>query len=277
MTAQLDRRVRARIDELLATSTLDVPALGEAVMQLVDETRRPDGDLRRVADIVRRDPALAGNLLKVANSVAYAGREPAITLQQVVSRLGVLALRNLALLIATQSRAFRVTGRERQMRVLFVRSFATALFAQDIARMRRLGVEEAFLAGLFHDVGLPIVLQLAIDVHAELGVAPDPAAIDALADEIHAEAGARAIESWQLGAKLADAVRHHHDDATDNRGAAIVGLACALATVALEPSREAEAAVRAHPAPAALGLYRDDVDRLIAAAPKVAVQVSEAT
>ena len=58
-------------------------------------------------------------------------------------------------MIATRTRAFRVDGHEDEMRALFAHAFATALYAQEVARARRLGVEEAFLAGLFHDVGPP--------------------------------------------------------------------------------------------------------------------------
>ena len=270
MSMSLDPRAYTRIREILASGGLEVPALGEAVTQLVAETRKPDGDLRRLADIVRRDPALAGNLMKLANSATYAGREPANTLQQVVSRLGIAALRELALVIATRARAFRVAGRDAEMRALFARSFATALFAQDIARARRLGVEEAFLAGLFHDVGRPIVLQLAIDVHGELGVAVDADGLDALATEVHAEAGALAVESWQLGPKIADAVRHHHDDVNEPR-APRRGDRRARHRARRRRARAVARRRRGRARPPRRrprsGLYPDDVERLLAAAP----------
>jgi putative nucleotidyltransferase with HDIG domain len=269
----LDPRVRVKLVSAL-TGALEVPVLGEAVTRLLAESKKPDPDARKVADIVRRDPALAGNLLKLANSTAYAGREPAATLQQAVCRLGTIAMRDLALVVASRTKVFKVAGREAEMRGLFVHAFASALYAQEIARMRRLGVEEAFLAGLFHDVGRPLVLQLVIDTCRELGIPVDDPAATQAADELHATAGARAVESWQLGARLVDAVaRHHTYDPTsrEDRLAAIASLASSLATLALNGSDEA----RAHAAIAGLGLYPDDVEALVALAPKIVAQVAE--
>jgi HD-like signal output (HDOD) protein len=290
-----------RLDDVIARGELEVPALGEAVAQLLVETRKPDTDARRVAEIIRRDAALAGNLMKLANSSAYAGREPAVTLQQVVTRVGTTALRDLALVIATRTRAFRVAGHEQEMRDLFAHAFATGLYAQEVARTRRLGVEEAFLAGLFHDVGRPLVLQLVIDLYAEVGEPVDDRVLAWAADALHADIGARAVETWQLGKNLADAVRYHHDFGRDTarRPAALAAFASALARYALAGGTgtavgtgdttdadlddpvvvaqlEAEIAVREHPAVTALGVYPDDVVRFLQAAPKVVKQVAEA-
>jgi putative nucleotidyltransferase with HDIG domain len=278
MVSDLDPRVQLKLDAAIAGDALDVPALGEAVTRLLVECRKPDPDARRVAEIVRRDPALAGSLLNLANGATYAGREPAATLQQAVCRLGTTAMRDLALVIASRTKMFRVTGRDAEMRALFAHAFATAIYAQEIARIRRFGVEEAFLAGLFHDVGRPLVLQLAIDACGELGIAVDEAAIARAADELHAAAGARAVASWQLGPRLVDAVARHHDydpAAREDRLAAIASVASALATIALAGG-DPEAA-RHHAALAGLGLYPDDVDGLLALAPKVVAQVAEAT
>jgi HD-like signal output (HDOD) protein len=276
-TGELDPRVWARLDDAIGTGQLDVPALGESVAQLLTEARKPDVDARRVADIIRRDAALAANLMKLANSAAYAGREPAVTLQQVVARMGTSMLCDLAVAIATKTRAFRVAGFEAEMRALFAHAFATALYAQQVARTRRLGVEEAFLAGLFHDVGRPLVLQLVVDLCDELAVAPDRAAMTWAADALHADVGARAIEVWQLGTPLADAVRYHHDFVGNprRRAAALVAYASALASNALAdaPAPDAEIAVRHHAGAVALELYPDDIAQLLAAAPRIVEQV----
>jgi HD-like signal output (HDOD) protein len=272
----LDPRVRARVDAALAAGgSLELPVLGEAVTRLVAEAKNPDGDVRRVAELVRRDPGLAGNLLALANTSAYAGREPAATLQQAVARLGTTALRDLALVVAARSRAFAVPGRQAEMRARFARAFAAGLFAQEIARTRRFGVEEAFLIGLFHDVGWPLALQLVTVGAREVGVELGAAEADGVAEALHAEVGARAVESWRLDPHVADAVRGHHAWETGSRGAAMAAFASVLAELALAPSEAAAAAVHAHAAREALGLYDDDVARLVAAAPKLAAQAAE--
>lgn len=275
MAPVLDPRVAGRVEAALAAGALEIPVLGEAVARLVAEAKNPDADVRRVAELVKRDPALAGNLLALANASSYAGREPAATLQQAVARLGTSALRDLALVVAAKARAFAVPGRHAEMRARFAAAFAAALFAQDIARVRRLGVEEAFLIGLFHDVGWPIALQLVASAARAEGVEVDAAAASAAADALHAEIGARAVASWRLDPAVAEAVRWHHDWAAGGRGAALAALSSALACAALAPSPEADAAVRAHEAREVLGLYDDDIERALAAGPTYAAQAQE--
>jgi HD-like signal output (HDOD) protein len=275
VAAMLDPRVSARVDAALTGGAVEIPVLGDAVARLVAEANNPDADVRKLADLVRRDPALAGNLLSLANSTWYVGREPAATLHQAVARLGTSALRDIALVVAARARAFSVPGRAAEMRARFGQAFAGALFAQDIARSRRLGVEEAFLIGLFHDVGWPIALQVVVRAARETGVELSDGDANAAADALHAEVGARAITSWRLDPNVAEAARWHHDWASGGRGAALAALANTLATAALEPCLETEAAVRAHEAREVIGLYDDDIERLLAAAPRVAMQVRE--
>jgi putative nucleotidyltransferase with HDIG domain len=158
------------------------------------------------------------------------------------------------------------------MKAMFERAFATALYAQEIARTRRMGVEQAFLSGLFHDVGRPLVLQLVIDLHAECGVTVDDAAVVAAVDDAHAEIGARVVEAWKLGAAVASAVRYHHQFEQD-RGAALAALADVFAGVAFGDAGVDD--VRGHASLPALGLYVDDVDRLLAMGPSIAGRVAQ--
>ena len=45
-------------------------------------------DAARLAELITHDQALAGHVLGVSNSAAYAPKEPIVSLQQAVSRLG---------------------------------------------------------------------------------------------------------------------------------------------------------------------------------------------
>ncbi len=261
----------------LGSGTIAIPVRSaKRLARLVAEAKNPDADMRKVAELVRRDPALRRKLVgAIANASAYAGREPAATLQQAVARLGTSALRDLALVVAAKARAFAVPGRIAEMRDRFARAFAAALFAQDIARTRRLGVEEAFLIGLFHDVGWPIALQLVASAAREVGVEVDDRAASAVAAALHAEIGATAVASWRLDPNVETAVRWHHAWTAGGRGAALASLSATLAEAALSPSADADAAVRAHEAREVLGLYDDDIERAIASAPKIAAQARE--
>src|SRR5262249_8726267 len=197
---------------------LAVPLLSSAVTRVLAATEGEHADASKVAQILKSDASLAGNLLRLANSSVYTGRERVVTMQQAICRLGTVTLRQMVLVVAARTRTFKVDGRERQVRHMFAHSLAAALFAQEVARMRRLGVEEAFMIGLFHDVGRPVLLQALVDLHAELGLRMDDDAIQPTMDALHARAGARVVDAWQLSPRLADAVARHHDfDPTESR------------------------------------------------------------
>ena len=140
-----------------------LPEVTHRVWAAID---RPDGDARTLAGLIRTDAAFAGHLLRIANSPAYASRAPITSLQQAVSRLGFRTLGEIAVIIACKTRAFQVKGHEAEVRDLFRHSLATALLAREVARMRRLDVENAFVAGLLHDVGRPTLIQALVDEHA---------------------------------------------------------------------------------------------------------------
>ena len=60
-----------------------------------------------------------------------------------------------------QSGVFRVPGYEPVLNQLWRHALASGAFAKEIARVRRLNVESAFLCGLLHSVGKPALLQLS--------------------------------------------------------------------------------------------------------------------
>lgn len=278
MPPQLDPRIRTALTAQVEDGELVVPILSSAVTRLLAATENEDADASKVAQILKSDPSLSGNLLRLANSSVYNGRDRVISMQQAICRLGTTALRQMALVVATRTRTFKVEGREPEVKQLFAHSLATALFSQEVARLRRTGVEEAFMIGLFHDVGRPVLLQALVDLHADLGLPMDDDSIRPTVDALHPKAGARVVAAWQLSPRLADAVARHHDyDPTSPlfRDAALASFAEALATNATEPSAEADAAVRGHAGLPLLGLYPDEVTRMLAEGPRIMAQVAE--
>lgn len=258
----------------LERGELELPLLPRVAQEVLAETEREDGEPRRLAELIRRDAAMAAHVLRVANSPLYLPPTPIVSLQQAISRLGMAAMRRIALMVACQARVFRVAGYDAAMRSLFQHSLAAAAFAQEIARLRRSNVEEAFLCGLLHDVGRPVILQTLADLGpasaAATTVAPsaavlDPAAAYALADELHPLVGATLAERWSLPPWLALAVRHHHEPGAGAASAlaATVGAADRLAHLCLHTRELDEEACRRGPQWALLNLYPDQVDALL--------------
>jgi putative nucleotidyltransferase with HDIG domain len=190
--------------------------------------------------------------MRLACSPMFSATGRIASLTQVVLRLGFSAIKQLALVVASRSRVFQVAGFTDVVRETFRHSLLCALFAQEIARVRRANVEEAFTAGLLHDIGRPLLLQVLVDLHRGHALAPEPQEVLAAAQAEHARAGAALVESWLLPARVAEAVRSHHAPAGELSHE--VALADALAHGG--PSPQADLAA------AALNLYPEDVDAL---------------
>lgn len=265
--------LRARIDG----GTLELPVLSEVAAEVVASTGREECDLRALADLVRRDQAMATHFLRVANSPLYLPKSKIVSLQQALARLGMSAVREIALLISVKTRTFQVRGYERQLKEQFRHSLGAALFAQEIARMRRHNVEEAFLAGLLHDVGRPVLLQALVDLHKEAGVLAQPAAMEAAAAADHARVGSALVAKWSLPASLADAILFHHSPEgapSDKKNSMMASLADELAHQTLDTEPRDEASLRSHRALEVLNLYPEDLDKLLALRQRVVDMVT---
>ncbi len=126
----------ARVRERAWAGKLELPMLPEVVQRLLVAVSDERSDARQMADLVRRDPTIAAHLLRVANSAIYAPREPIVSVQQALARLGTSAIRQILLVISCQTRAFRVKGREAEIRRELDAALSCACFAQEIARLR---------------------------------------------------------------------------------------------------------------------------------------------
>jgi putative nucleotidyltransferase with HDIG domain len=252
-----------------------LPRVAQRVMTLAQDDR---SDLRELATVIRHDPAFAAQLLRAASSPVYGGRGPVASLQQALARLGMTQLRQIALMIVMRSDLYAVRGHEKTLGELFRLATVSALFAQEIARLRRSNVEEAFLAGLLHDIGEPVVLRLGVDHLERAPRVARPASPEAVREalarsmaELHTEVGAQVIASWELPAALAETARSHHaaDRACGNLVRTVM-LADALAACAFGRCACPEAAEDRHEPEVpdevlgALGVYPDHVATLVA-------------
>jgi HD-like signal output (HDOD) protein len=259
--------LRAALVRRLEAGELDLPLLPDTAAQVVAICSDNACDARRLAEMIERDQGLAGHIMRVANSAAYAPREPIVSLKQAISRLGFGTLCDMAFAIALKGRVFSVRGYEQKIRAEWAHSAAAGFWAKEIARLRRRNVEGAFLYGLLHDVGRPVVLQAAVDLAPRAVRNGAARTLDTLCDELHARFGAALVERWSLPEWMVAAVAFHHDPASagEYRDEALTAcLADVLAHWCLG-SQDAEVESELlEPLLAALSLYSDELDALLA-------------
>ena len=188
-----------------------IPVVAIKVMQLMESDTATAEEL---AKIVASDPAVAARVLKISNSSFYGCRRQIQTLSSAIVILGFSTLRSLVV-AASVKQVYKPYGLTEKM--LWEHSFAAGLAARMIARRTRAAnEEEAFLAGLFHDIGKIIMNTLdrvkfqEVMQHcynegisfgqAERGVYPFS----------HDEVGAHVIKKWNFPDILTNAILQHH-------------------------------------------------------------------
>jgi len=206
----------ADLERSLAAKDLNLPSLPEVALKIRNALANENVSIAEIARLIGSDPALAARILKTANSALfYRGTKPITSVHGAVSQLGQRMVRNVALSYAAQQ-VFIGYGSQQ------VRSFLTAIWqhsvhaaalAHMLARVRtKLNPDDAFLAGLLHEVGKLYILMRVKD---NLERIASEAAFHAVLDDWHPRLGRAVIETWGLPSELAEAVGDHQTCALD--------------------------------------------------------------
>ncbi len=192
-----------------------LPNVAVRVMRMADD---PNVGPRDIAAVVSTDVALATRVLRIANSAYYGMARKVSTLNEAVLLLGLKAMRSLAVAAAAyDTLKNEAAGYNLASGELWRHSISCAVASQVIAqKTRKVQPEEAFVAGLLHDVG-KVILSLyvaqqfqAILALVELEQIPFSEAERTVLGFDHAEVGARIAEKWNLPTPLVAAIGGHH-------------------------------------------------------------------
>lgn len=270
--AVLPEVLRDALVERIESGGIELPVLPEVASQVINASMDPECDLRQLTALIGRDQSMTAHLLRLSNSALYASPVPIVSLQQALSRLGLKKIREIALIISCETKVFKVEGFDLAVRTLFRHSLAAAAFAQEIARHRRWNVEEAFLCGLLHDIGKPVLLQTLSDLKQKLEIEVDRDAILAGTDEFHADLGSKLVKHWKLPVRLSETIEFHHEPekAESASGTAMMTrLADDLAHTALGSREIPEQELLEHSTLVPLNVYPDEMERLLASRKKI--------
>jgi len=247
---------------------IELPSLPEATARILAMCEDEDTDAKALEEVLERDASLAAHVLRMSNSSIHAPKEPIVSLQQAVSRLGQATVRNAVLGKSLQGRVFKVRGHGARIRAIWTHCAVTAVFAREIARKRRGNVEAAFLCGLLHDVGKPVALQGTVQALSHRTKEPLPdSLLETAMDEFHEELAGRLTEAWNLADwTVAVVSNHHHPEraAPHEELARITHLADLLSDWALDDRLRPEDFERKQRVIDELELDPDDVNQLLA-------------
>ena len=194
-----------------------LPAMPQILVRLIEHLQADDLGMPELAALISKDAGMTGKLLAVANSSAYQRHHRNVNLEQSLVALGTDMIKTLVISdsVFQTFNNFPHSG-STDLRAFWKNSLSTAVIAKDIARaVEYPHLEEAYLAGLLHNVGRLALLATAPKEYAYNFSARDDEDLCAVEQRTlqitHAEAGAWLIERWQLDSFLADAVLYHHE------------------------------------------------------------------
>jgi putative nucleotidyltransferase with HDIG domain len=208
---QAEDLARLRAEIVNARDVPTIPVLLLRILRVVDGERASAKDL---VDLMQRDQALAGRVLRLANSGFFACAREVSTLSRAVMLLGFSAVKNLALGIKIWETLAQRGGPG--IAALWEHSALVGAAARLIAqRTRAVDPEEVFTAGLLHDIGKIVLrIRFAAVYDRVTATSSDATLIERERDAFgvdHAQAGSWLAESWQLPTAIVESAALHHE------------------------------------------------------------------
>ncbi|MFC4726945.1 HDOD domain-containing protein [Coralloluteibacterium thermophilus] len=187
-----------------------IPRRPQLLPRLMQTVNNPDASLRSIAAIIAQDPALAGNLLRIANSSMYRVQSrPVESMERAVVTVGTEGIRQIiaaALVQPVMESAGSVFGRFPG--VVWEHALLAAAVAAEHAR--RAGQEDPFAAqllGLLHGLAAIVVVRVVRDQYAKRPeLVPEPAVAAAVLDAWTVPTARRIAEHWSLSPRIAAAL-----------------------------------------------------------------------
>ena len=201
-------KLREKVESVLKVYT--IPVILKKILEVVADERSSVSDL---VEVIQHDQALSTKIVATANTAFYGFRRNISSIPSAAVTLGFNMVRSLAVSVSV----FRcASGDLAFLKRLWEHSFETAVAAGLVAeRTGLVRKEDAFLAGLIHDIGRAILYQ----IHGEkyLRVTWD-AAEDALPEKEaaafgadHSVVGAWFVDKYRFPKECVLAIEHHHD------------------------------------------------------------------
>jgi HD-like signal output (HDOD) protein len=221
ITIDMSQAIRIALGRIGEIATL--PEVTAKIISVVDDPRSTARDLH---SIIKNDPALAIKILKVVNSAFYGLPGQVSDLDRAIVLLGLSAVKNIAI-SASISRLFasEKLSDSFSARDLWKHSVAVGVVSRQCACLigKRTFAEEAFLAGLIHDLGLLVerqafpeqlveVIQVATKTHR-----PFTEVEAEIVGADHQALGSALATKWKFPRGLQTVLGYHH--AIDNLSA----------------------------------------------------------
>ncbi len=179
---------------------VDLPSMPEVALKINQAVQDESLDFQKIADIVQTDPMISARAVQVANSAMYAGQSVQ-TIKRAVQRIGLRAMRTIVMSVTLRNLYTPQSPLiKKRMRSYYHHSIRVGVIAHVLTKkIKGFDPEQAFLAGLIHDIGIVPILIRA-DSHDELK--DDPVLLDKLIYSLKTKVGAMLLRQWGFESEL---------------------------------------------------------------------------
>lgn len=192
-----------------------LPPFSPILNRLISSLAQEDVSFAKIADLIEKDTALAGNVLRLVNSALYGLRGTVNSIRHAVSLLGIAKLRNATLSMSVARMWSQVkTPPGWSMAKFNLHSVGVAILSDVVAQRRAVDYSEgAFAAGLFHDLGLLLVALGLPEEYKQIALLHHQSPKWTVEYErqvlglTHVELSAEALAVWNLPEPIQRAVR----------------------------------------------------------------------
>lgn len=215
--ARRQQVVNAAVQEVAQIATL--PEITLKIIQVVEDPNSTAHDLHK---IIANDPALCARILKVVNSAFYGLPGQIGSINRAIVLLGLNAVKNIAI-AASLAKLFRggQLAPNFSARDLWTHSIGVAATVKLLAEKAKINLpDEAFLAGLIHDIGIIVEMQVlrpklveVLEVMHESKISYTQAERQVIGAD-HQDFGKALCEKWKFPRSFACVTGHHHKPMT---------------------------------------------------------------
>ncbi len=227
---KLSSELQAILIKRIQTEQLVVPTIPVVVQKAQEALREGDSTVaRRATEVLETDAFLAARALRLASGSKSAGAAAKkATVSDAVTRLGPRGVKSL-LVEATAQKVFLSRDAEitNALRRIWEHSVAVATLARDVLALSgHADTEAAYLAGLLHDVGKPVVASILLEAERQMTELYNRPWIPCsewvtVVNTIHRPVGLALADKWQLPESLRACIEVVSDYDNSNRSSVV--------------------------------------------------------
>ena len=230
-----DRLFLAKLYERLGERDLGLPDFPETPVRLEQLMNEEEPNSQQVMRCIESDPKLVGRVWGRSRSARFPSSPN--SLDMAVSRIGLVEVWRLSLESALDAFEFRAGLFKDKAEIIRVHGALVAEVTSGLTGQRR---GPSFLAGLLHDVGRLLLLQVASQTNPELTTLND------ISSAHHASLSVIVADAWKLDAEVIPAIAFHHDPNACNAGPRDLSRLVCLADIAVDGEIDRRAQRNSH-------------------------------